>query len=197
MFVWSKRMMVRLGCNNQHGKTANSRHHEQKRNSFKDKGRLINEKLFVLALNGGNAAYTSFPEKIKRHQVHHGVLDVVDLLFKRQLWREQTELFLKHINNVLKGLIFGWLKQKSHYVRPLRYCLDVSSSQSLPGLRLHLSQWEENNVHSVDNKTKGMWTMIIPLAFFNWGKKKKKRNLPSQSSPFYVKTDSVHYFTAL
>lgn len=116
--------------------------------------------------------YTSFPEKIKRHQVHHGVLDVVDLLFKRQLWREQTQLFLKHINNALKGLIFGWLKQKFHYVRPLRYCLDVSLSQSLPGLHLHLSQWEENNVHNVDNKTKGLCTMAIPLFFFfNWKKK--------------------------
>lgn len=28
--------------------------------------------------------HTSFPEKVKRHQVQHGVLDVVDLLLKRQ-----------------------------------------------------------------------------------------------------------------
>lgn len=48
---------------------------------------MVYEKLFVSALNGENTTYTSFPEKIKRHQVHHGVLDVVDLLFKWQLWR--------------------------------------------------------------------------------------------------------------
>lgn len=28
--------------------------------------------------------HASFPEKVQRHQVHHGMLDVVDLLLKRQ-----------------------------------------------------------------------------------------------------------------
>lgn len=49
-------------------------------------------------------------------------------------------------------------------------------------------------MHNVDNKTKGLRTMVIALAFFNW---KKILNLPCQSSPFHVKTDSVHHFTAL
>lgn len=37
-----------------------------------------------------NAARTSFPEQVKRHEVHHGVLDVVDLLLKRELRREHN-----------------------------------------------------------------------------------------------------------
>lgn len=84
------------------------------------------KKLFILAMNGENATHTSFPEKVKRHQVHHGVLDVVDLLFKRQLWREQTRLF----QHILISLIFSQLKQKCHYFRPLKYCLDGLLSQS-------------------------------------------------------------------
>lgn len=31
---------------------------------------------------------TSFPEKVKRHKVQHGVLDVVDLFFKWELQRK-------------------------------------------------------------------------------------------------------------
>lgn len=42
------------------------------------------------------STHTSFPEKVKRHKVHHGVLDVVDLLFKWKLWRELSQL-LQHI----------------------------------------------------------------------------------------------------
>lgn len=36
--------------------------------------------------------HTSFPEKIKRHKVQHGVLDVVDLFFKWELQREKTSV---------------------------------------------------------------------------------------------------------
>lgn len=35
-------------------------------------------------------AHTSLPEEVERNEVHHGVLDVVDLLLKRELWREHT-----------------------------------------------------------------------------------------------------------
>lgn len=34
--------------------------------------------------------HTSFPEKVKRHKVQHGVLDVVDLFFKWELQKRQT-----------------------------------------------------------------------------------------------------------
>ena len=63
------------------------------RNPSKDKGRhaIITlhgcqcERYFIVAVevNGETRAPTSFPEKVQRHQVQHGVLDVVDLLLKR------------------------------------------------------------------------------------------------------------------
>lgn len=43
---------------------------------------LLVKRYFVVAVKG-RLMPTSFPEEIKRHQVQHGVLDVVDLLLER------------------------------------------------------------------------------------------------------------------
>lgn len=48
--------------------------------------------------------HTSFPEKVKRHKVQHGVLDVVDLLFKRELQREQVIHDIKDVPGSLSSV---------------------------------------------------------------------------------------------
>lgn len=40
---------------------------------------------------------TSFPEKVERHKVHHGVLDIVDLFFKWQLQRQRLSYDIKYV----------------------------------------------------------------------------------------------------
>lgn len=48
--------------------------------------------------------HTSFPEKVKRHKVQHGVLDVVDLFFKWELQKEKRSYGIKHVPRGLSSV---------------------------------------------------------------------------------------------
>lgn len=51
--------------------------------------------------------HTSFPEKVKRHKVQHGVLDVVNLFFQWELQREKGHYEIEYV----LLLVFSQIKQ--------------------------------------------------------------------------------------
>lgn len=57
-----------------------------------EKKQVLQPSIGIMSQPQKDRTHTSFPEKVKRHKVQHGVLDVVDLFFKWELPREELKL---------------------------------------------------------------------------------------------------------
>lgn len=50
---------------------------------------VLKPSMAIMFQQRNDKTHTSFPEKVKRHEVQHGVLDVVNLFFQWELQREK------------------------------------------------------------------------------------------------------------
>lgn len=65
---------------------------------------VLQPSMAIMSPPQNDRTHTSFPEKVKRHKVQHGVLDVVDLFFKWELQKEKLSYGIKHVTRGLSSV---------------------------------------------------------------------------------------------
>lgn len=64
---------------------------------------VLQPSMAIMSQPQKDRTHTSFPEKVKRHKVQHGVLDVVDLFFKWELQRDKLSYDIKHVPRLVRS----------------------------------------------------------------------------------------------